>query len=476
MPDITSGLGRWLHSWIADDGSINGFNNHSVWGGNPYRWLDFHSGHSTWSSPILPALAGLLQQSPDSCAAALLNRMCVFQSASLQPSGQYRYIGFESGETSRNALIHNAIANVALAMTVLKGRQWLDTATVEQIRRTILSNHEACLHFGGGRAGETGTCNQEYARVWAKLLYREAYGDHWWDDEVVADLQFLIERFHIRGVPDADSCGTLRYLGDPDTLEPTEYYGLMIGPLLLAYRLFGDRRYAEEAGAICRHVARSSWIDTAGQRRFHRLWYRNGGNWRKMDEPMLIAGMGLTLLGIHEYTQLEPDAELERFLDRCDATYAHYQTDGGYFLSASGWSHEANIVPSTSWHTHDFLYLTVRHGLPPAFWSTWTAPPAKTALLGEDAIWLENGDHWMIADYFWQDIYGLLGRKSATTFYRNIPAWTKSERVPPADFAFPDLPEFLKTAEGIYLRSVHAEPYRVRSSVSLPYLGSARSG
>lgn len=468
----TNKLGRWLHSWIQPDGSINGFNNHTVWGGNPYRWIDFHSGHSTWSSPLLPSLATMLNQSADDEAAVLLDRMCAFQATSLQPSGQYRYIGFESGETSRNALIHNAITNVSLAMTVLIGRRWLKEDTIEQIRQTILSNHEACMHFGGGRAGEKATCNQDYARIWGKLLFREAFQDHRWDVEIVEDLAYMIDHFHRRGMPDADSGGTARYLGDQDALEPTEYYGLMIMPLVMAARLFGNQRYADEAGAICRHVARSAWTDDAGQTRFHRLWYRRGEQWYKMDEPMLIAGMGLTLLGIHTYTQLVPDAELTAFLDQCDATYAHYQTEGGFFVSASGWSHEANIVPSTSWHTHDFLYLITRHGLPADFWTEWTQPVPRTVLLGDDAIWIENGDHWTIADYYWQDIYGLLGKKSATKFYRNIPDWTLCDRVPPPDFAFPDRPVFLRADEGIYLRTPSAESYHIRSVSSLPYLGN----
>ncbi|MBO9609372.1 MAG: hypothetical protein J7639_25690 [Paenibacillaceae bacterium] len=358
MQDRTALLGRWLHSWIRPDGSINGFNNHSVWGGNPYRWIDFHAGHSTWSSPLLPALAGALNAVPDKSAAELLDRMCAFQASSLQESGQYRFIGFESGETSRNALIHNAITNVALVMAVRDGRQWLSEQTVERIRTVFLSNLQACLHFSGGRAGETTTCNQEYARIWSKLLYREAYGDTSRDDELVEDLDYMIAHFHTRGTPDGESGGTLRYLGDAEALEPAEYYGLMIAPLALAARIFGNRRYQGEAKAIALHVARSAWTDEAGQKRFHRLWYRRDNRWFLMKEPMLVAGMGLTLYGIHQYLQLERDAELEQFLADCDRTYAHYQTAGGYFVSASGWNHEANVAPSTSWHTHDLLYCS----------------------------------------------------------------------------------------------------------------------
>ncbi|GAA3401802.1 hypothetical protein GCM10020370_11420 [Paenibacillus hodogayensis] len=32
---------------VGSDYSPWRLGNHSVWGGNPYRWTDFHSGHST---------------------------------------------------------------------------------------------------------------------------------------------------------------------------------------------------------------------------------------------------------------------------------------------------------------------------------------------------------------------------------------------------------------------------------------------
>ena len=43
----------------------------------------------------------------------------------------------------------------------------------------------------------------------------------------------------MRASADADSAGTLRVLGIKDILEPSEYYGLMICPLLLAAVLLG---------------------------------------------------------------------------------------------------------------------------------------------------------------------------------------------------------------------------------------------
>ncbi|RXZ83514.1 hypothetical protein EBB07_06825 [Paenibacillaceae bacterium] len=55
------------------------------------------------------------------------------------------------------------------------------------------------------------------------MLFREAYQDHHWDDEIVDDLDYMIANFHSRGVPDSECAGTLRYLGDQEALEPAEY-------------------------------------------------------------------------------------------------------------------------------------------------------------------------------------------------------------------------------------------------------------
>ncbi|MBD2843835.1 hypothetical protein IDH44_01410 [Paenibacillus sp. IB182496] len=473
QPD-TVRLGRWLHAWICADGAIHGFNNHAVWGGNPYRWTDFHSGHSTWSSPLLSALALLLERRPDDYGAETLRRLVRFQIASFQDNGQYRYIGFESGEVSRNALIHNMVPDLALATAVRHAAPLLGEALCEQVRQAVVRNLEACAaRWGGGRPGPSGTCNQEYARIWAKLALREACGERRWDEELTEDLDRMIRDYHVAGVPDASCEGTLRYAGDARTLEPAEYYGLMIVPLVLAAAAFGESRYLDRAAALCRHIVRSAWVDGAGQTRFHRLWHRRAGRWEKLDQPMLIAGMGLTLYGIRACAAaLGGDAELEGFLEDCERTYAHYQTAGGYFVSATGWGNEADIAPSTAWHAHDLLYLASRTADPAPFWRGWAdGLPPRSVLLGNDCLWIEDGLHWSIGDYFWQDIYNLLGKRDEARFHRKIPAWTGYARIHPPRVELPDPPVFVKTERGIYLKSDHDTPYAVRSATDVPYLG-----
>lgn len=94
----------------------------------------------------------------------------------------------------------------------------------------------------------------------------------------------------------------------------------MIVPLVLGHRAQGDPELLAEARRLCRHVARSAWTDESGATRYHRYWYVRGERALKTDTPMLIAGMGLTLYGIHEVLAEGPDAELEAFTEACLAT------------------------------------------------------------------------------------------------------------------------------------------------------------
>src|SRR5262245_14372763 len=54
-PDLAP-LTRWFFSWVTDEGAINGFHNHSVWGTNPATFLDWTSGHAAFSAPALGAI------------------------------------------------------------------------------------------------------------------------------------------------------------------------------------------------------------------------------------------------------------------------------------------------------------------------------------------------------------------------------------------------------------------------------------
>ena len=465
-------LGNWLLTWVQEDGAIHGFHNHSVWGSNPYRWADFTSGHTTWASLLMASLSLIVEQSPDERLKDMLLRMIRFQAERFQKDGQYEHIGFQIGETLKSGLIHNMMPNVALGLTAWHSRDWLPDEDRERIRRSIARSNEVCdamYPFGKARM----ISNQEYARLWGKLLYQKVFRDESRSGELKEQLDFMLEHFHRRGMPDNECEATYRYLGDHTTLEPTEYYGLIIAPLVLAYEMFGDERYLEHAGDVCRHVARSSWHDRSGARRLHRTWMLMGARWQKINEPMLIAGMGMTLYGVHRYLEHRKDEELERFLRDCDATYARYQNPRGYFASATGWSNEADVAPCTAWHSHDWFYLLHRHGIASApVEELFAGYDRVSVLLGDQCMWVEAGRHWTITDYYWQDVYRLIGRKDEKTFGRDMD-WVGGERTLPDHFRFPDRPIFVKTDEGIFLQGESADEARldISSAAGLPYLG-----
>lgn len=447
-PDAAA-LGNWILSWVQPGGAIHGFHNHPVWGGNPYRWADFTAGHTTWASPFIAGLAEAHARRPDARARALLERLIDYQTASFLPDGQYDHIGFNAGEICKKGLIHNAIPNLSLSLAALHGRDWLGAPRLDRIRAAILRVADACREYGdGGRPSlHRTTCNQDYAHIWAKLVFGEAFGDRRWHDEIPADLDFLIRHYHVRGFPDDECSAALRETVSPDIVEPSEYYGLMIAPLLLAGRIYGNERYVDEARRLCRHVARSQWRDERGQTRCHRFWFRANGQWQLNRTPMLIGGMGDTLQGIQHCVKLGRDTELEAFLAAGDRTYAHYQHPRGFFAAATGWQSECDIVPSTGWQSHDFRHLVHRHGAGADFWDRLFAPDdgRTSVLLGDQCLWVERGPHWAVYDYLWQDVFRLLGRKDRVRFGREKPDWVEGGERLPADYAFPAMPAFIKT-------------------------------
>jgi hypothetical protein len=472
-PDLTQ-LGNWLTSWVRPSGAIYGFNNHSVWGANPYRMGDFTAGHSTWSSPYLAGISEALTQHSDPRGLELLERLIDYQTTSFQEGDVYRHIGYETGELSNKALIHNAIANVSLGLAAVHGHSYLDDKRMNSIRTAILRNMKGCESFGSGRPDKIGTCNQEYARIWGKLLFQQAFDDTRWRDEVVEDIDYMIQNFHLTGFPDDECTATLRATNIPDIVEPAEYYGLMICPLVLAAELYQDDRYLDEAGRICRHVARSQWIDEKGQVRFHRLWFRANEEWKVNNTPMLIAGMGDSLEGINRYLKHRPDAELENFLLVCDQTYSHYQHPRGFFASATGWLGEADIAPSTAWHSHDFRSLVHRHGIDSDFWDTiFQQDQAQTSvLLGDRCYWIEQGPFWAIRDYLWECTFDLVGRKDRVRFGRSMPDWIEGGWHPGEEYDFSGQPAFIQTDDFIAPWEGDMKNVVVRSIAKKPYVPS----
>ncbi len=470
IPDHAK-LGSWIRSWIQATGAIHGFHNHSVWGGNPYRWGDFTSGHSTWASPFLSGLSSALRINFNAQGLGLLKRLIQFQTTSFQNNGEYLHIGFQVGESLTKGLIHNAMANVSLALTALQGKNFLPGEDLEAIRLAIKKNMDACRAYERGRPGPGSTCNQEYARIWGKIIFDLAFDERRWYEEIPEDLDTMIRDFHVTGIPDEHCAGTYRNLNDRHTLEPSEYYGLMICPLVLAYEIYGNKKYLEQAGKLCRHVVRSAWIDGQGRSRLHRLWYERRGKWEKTDQPMLIAGMGDTLEGIHAYLKHQSDPELKAFLSAADETYRHYQHPAGFFLSASGWQSEIDIAPSTAWHAHDFRYLVERIGVDGNFWETFFSQSQKiNILLGENCFYVESGQHWMIDDYCWQDVYRLRGRKDETRFGRDM-AGIGGPRALPDHFLMYGPPVFIKNEAGVFLKSGNTNDCEIKSNGRVSYGG-----
>lgn len=468
-------LANWMMSWTQDNGKIYGFRNHSVWGSNPYRWGDFTSDHSTWASPLLPAIARMLHTRRDAELEAALLQMIRFQTQAFQADGQFAHIGYQMGETLKVGLIHNMMPAAALGMAALLTKDWLPAEELALIRGSIEKVMEACdriypfgIMYTNGRA----ISNQEYARLWGKLMYEKVFGERW-GVELRQQVDRMIEEFHFDGLPDGDCTASYRYAGEATSTEPAEYYGLLIAPLILAYEQYGEERYLEQAGRMCKHLARSAWHDTRGQTRLHRVCYHSGSRWVTIKEPMLIAGMGMSLLGVHLYLEKREDAELAAFLAKCDATYAAYQNPRGYFASATGWRNEADVAPCSAWHSHDLLYLLTRYGADEEFWQQYTRTyDAVSVLLGDQCIWMEQGQHWTITDYQAMDVYQLLGRKDEPRFGRDM-GWVGGERALPEHFTFAGRPIFLKTDEGIFLRkgALAEKDLLISSVASVPYLG-----
>lgn len=480
LPDIPK-LGQWLHSWVQPDGAIYGFHNHSVWGGNPYRFLDMTAGHSTFASPLIPALALALQEHPHSQGQSLVESLIEFQAGTFQPDDQFEHIGFQVGEILKSGLIHNVVPDVALTLAASILKETLDPTLLETVDLAVRRNLKACDQLHGdrpfmGKEGKGGSCcNQDYCRIWARLLHMEAFDHREWDERVRESLHFMIEHFHISGVPDRDSSGALRSAGELRFLEPAEYYGLMIHPLLLGYERYGEVRFLSEAKQLARHIVRGSWKDGMGHQRFHRMYQQDGGEWIRVREPMLIGGMGITLSSMQRLVSLEPEVELEDFLKAMDSTYAHYQSPGGFFLGATGWNKECDIIPSSAWQSHDLFHLVSRHGVGASFWEQFFTPSASPQIvLGTNCFWMEANAHWALYGYFTMEDADLIGRKDESRFYREYASWIRGANHAPEHFQPGNRPVFQKIDDAI-LHFEGREDLSLFNATSLAYRGPSQA-
>ena len=473
LPDVAA-LTGWLRSWVGDEGQIRGFHNHSVWGTNPATFIDFTSGHQAFSAPALAGLATALARRPDERGTELWRAMMLFQARTTQADGQFQHIGFQVGESATSGLIHNMTGCIGLLEGIRVAGHLLCEDERVEILAAVRRNLDACRLYGGGRPSPEGTVNQEYARVWAKLRYTELSTDPVYAEELEEDLDALVRLAHLRGVPDEDCVATYRQPTDRaggGILEPAEYYGLMIVPLVLGARRFGRPDLRAEALGMARHLVRSAWQDSRGRTRYHRYWYVHEKFRRRTSTPMLIAGMGLSLYGIDELLLDGPDAELSGFVQACLATYAEYQSPAGFFASATGWHNEADVAPSTAWHAHDLLFLT-RHLEPgDTFWDEVFTPRQRQAvLLSDRAIWAEHGERWCILSPQTAGDLSIFGRKDRDRFSRSFFVWTDKEPLP-EDLVYPEAPVFFVADEGIFRVDGSTRPTDITTIGAVPYLG-----
>jgi hypothetical protein len=154
---------------------------------------------------------------------------------------------------------------------------------------------------------------------------------------------------------------------------------------------------------------------------------------------------------MRQVARVAPDEELESFIGRCLATYAHYQAPAGYFASATGWGTEADVAPSTAWHAHDLMFLADE--LTPSDGGFWdrvhSADDRQSVLMTDRAVWAEHGVHWCIRSPLTAGDLAIHGRKDLDHFGREFFAWTDKEPLP-AELAYPEPPLFLATNEGMW--------------------------
>jgi hypothetical protein len=447
-PD-TAALARHIRSWVQPSGAIHAFKNHSVWGDNPYRAGTFYTGHTTWASPLVWALAEAQARQPDPNGQALLQRVLDFQLNATQSNGMFDFNAFATGHRQGTGLIGNVLPCTALLQALAAAPEGWRRQYGRQIDRRVRTVLGACeaQHQAGPRPHHRGAVgNQEYARLWARLCHMSLFGHEEWDELTVDALGFMVEQYHVPGLPDAESSAILRWLGDDRFTEPAEYYGLMIEPLRLGWHRYGEQWMLDEAVALARHVVHSAWTDRCGCRRMNRNYLQLDGQWHRIKEPMLIAGMGMTLASIENLAADNMDAELTEFLRATDETYATYQSTSGLLLGATGWSRESDVIACSSWASHDLCHLVRRHGVGADFWArSHQTQQGVSAVFGVNCVYLEDEHRFAIRGYDRMHESEIVGRKDAEQ-YKRARELTPAE----AEWAMiPDEPRFYRTDDRI---------------------------
>jgi hypothetical protein len=390
----------------------------------------------------------LHELTPDARVLARIAQMVTYQCASRRPDGRFKHTGYQVGETRGDCLIHNVFPCAMLAETCLVVGHRLPGELRARVDRTIREVLASQVEVRGETANENTCANQDYCRVWAWLLHMDAFQHREWDPLVVRSLDYLARRFHVPEVPDPQCTGVRRDLAHLGYIEPAEYYGMIIEPLRCAARRYGRKDYLDQALAIARHIVRSVWRDQAGQLRAHRDWREVAGRWRRCDEPMLIAGMGLTIGAISNLERdLSGDSELRAYVEGMNRTFVRYQSEAGFFVPASGWGSEHDVVPAVAWTSHDAFYLTRLERGPIEWESVLTPEPRAAVVFGQTCMWIETPTYWAIRGY--DSIHGLelIGRKDRPKFRVHVYEWYVPADAEIESLKMPDEPHFA-LAEG----------------------------
>ncbi|MCC5833160.1 MAG: hypothetical protein JJU20_00360 [Opitutales bacterium] len=397
---VTGRMLRYLRSWGQEDGSFNGFHTHPVWRLHPGILEDHYSGYAAWGAPYLIGLAELVRRSDSKSYLEYAVKLCEYALTHQQEDSKWDFCGAEFGRAFNRSTICNMLQNLSLCRLVSTIPDKLDSAFKDRICQAVLRNLESYNVTldsieSKGHAFVV-TANQDCAAAWAIFEWMEAFGhDERWMEIASALLDKRLQNTLVMGVPDATSAAMLREAGQPDYIEPAEYYGVIIPPFWQAYRKTGKKEYLEACRSLANHVVRSSWLDSEGLRRVHRCYDRVDGQWQASREPMLVAGMGLLALSFHEMRTQSGFEFIDVFLTEMNQTYAAHQHPYGFLTPATGWHDEYDILCGTTWQVHDFAYLMhVAPDVEQVLKESHENGPDLAVLLGYNDAWVESDDEW----------------------------------------------------------------------------------
>lgn len=434
---MTHDLLRYLKTWQAPSGALHGVHTHPVWRIHPGVLEDHFTGYSAWGAPTLLGLADLAALARQSLPARMLADWITFVLGTQRPDGWWRHCGAELGTRFDNSHVDNFLQDVSLCYAASRAPEALPVGIRERIGAQVRRNLEAFLAKAASptRAGHllVGTVNQDCAGIWAMLEWNRAFGeDRAWRELALEALRAHRAHHLVPGLPDEGSAGMLRGSELVNYVEPAEYYGVIIPAYLEAFRCDGAEEFLDTSVRLARHVIRSTWRDDRGCLRLHRTFDRVHGRWLHSPSPMLVSGAGLLLRAIHRLVELGALPEGRSFLDEMDRTLGFYRNGFGFFVQATEWHDDFDLICGTAWQGHDLAYLALRAPL-----AGTTAPAGHAVdlgiILGWHDCWVENETQWAIMRP-WTYGFGYAGNKSEEFARVSAPAWCNPKQ-PAVDFA-----------------------------------------